>query len=95
MYSDHKEATLARLNAADEPQPRVMCAKVVPDRYPNVAGYWQKVVLEPRHYNPKKYGADRNQTMFEAAVELVPAGHHVVAFTDNLELDGKSGDTIR
>ncbi len=83
----------------DEPQPRVMCAKVVPDSRPNDDGVWTKLVLEPRHYNPKKYAddtGDRRQTMFDAVTrDLVPPGFHVVAFTDNLELDGKSGDTIR
>lgn len=79
----------------DEPQPRVLCAKVVPDACPNDDGVWTKLVLEPHHYNPKKYGADRSQTMYDACLELVPAGYLVVAFTDNLALAGKPGSVIR
>lgn len=91
MYSDHTEAVRARLDDP-EGQPKVVCVKVVPNNKPNAVGVWRKVVAEPRHLNPHKYGADKRATMWDALVELVPEDHHVVAVQVDLRFADKPGN---
>ncbi len=81
----------------DSPTAKVRWVKSVPDVEPNADGNWVKVIVEPHHTDPRKYGRtdeEKRLTMWDMLTDLLPDGFHAVAMSDDPRLTGKPGNWL-